>query len=66
MLHGVGREEGAADRRSSESDIPWEYVPISALGHYLTCGTDYAAESPEEIFRSVFELSDDIPDKADF
>ena len=27
MLHGAGREEGAADRRRSESAIPQEYVP---------------------------------------
>ena len=40
------------------------------LGHYLTCGTDYAvadseAEGPEKILRMVLELSDDMPDKAD-
>ena len=33
------------------------------LGHYLTCGTDYAAGDREEIFRIVLELSDDMPDK---
>ena len=37
------------------------------LGYYLTCGTDYAvaAEGPEEIFRIVLELSDNVPEKAD-
>ena len=38
------------------------------LGHYLTCGTDYAESetgSPEEMFRMVLELSDNKPDKAD-
>ena len=70
MLHGFGREEGATDRRGSESAIPQEYIPHIhiKLGHYLTCGTDYAvskAEGPDEIFRIVFELSDNMPDKAD-
>ena len=70
MLHGVRREEGAADRRRSESAIPQEYVPYSCikLGHYLTCSTNYAvaeAESVEELLRMVLELSDNVPDKAD-
>jgi hypothetical protein len=70
MLHGVGREEGATDRRRSESAIPQEYVPHIRikLGHYLTCGTDYAVsetEGLEERFRMVLELSDNMPDKAD-
>ena len=69
MLHGVGREERARDRRS-EFAIRREYVPhISIkLGHYLTCGTNYAVsetEDPEEIFRMVLELSDNVPEKAD-
>ena len=69
MLHSVGREEGATDRRS-ESAIPQEYVPHIRikLEHYLTCGTDYAVsetEDPEEIFRMVLELSDNMADKAD-
>ena len=67
MLHGIGREE---DRRRSESTIQQKYVPHIRikLGHYLTCGTDYAVsktEGPEEIFRMVLELSDNMPDKAD-
>ena len=36
--------------------------------HYLTCGTDCAVaeiEGPEEIFRTVLELSDNMPEKAD-
>ena len=69
MLHGVGREERARDRRS-ESVIRRGYVPHIRikLGHYLTCGTDYAVletEGPEEIFRMVLELSDNVPEKAD-
>ena len=35
------------------------------LGHYLTCGTDYTADGPEEILGLVLELSDNMPDKAD-
>ena len=69
MLHGVRREEDATDRRS-EFAIPHEYVPhiCIKLGHCLICRTDYAVsetESPEEIFRMVLELSDNMPDKAD-
>ena len=72
MLHGVEREEGATDRRSESAiqPIPQEYVLHIRikLGHCLTCGTDYAVletDGPEEIFRMVLELSDNVPDKAD-
>ena len=70
MLHGVGREYDATDRRRSESTIPQEYVPHirTKLGRYLTCGTDYAVsetEGPEEILRMILGLSDSMPDKAD-
>ena len=70
MSHGIGREESAADRRRSEFVIPKEYVPHirTKSGHYLTCSTDHAvvgAEDPKEIFRTMLELSDNIPDKAD-
>ena len=67
MLYGVGREEGAADRRRPESVIPQKYVPHIRI-NYLTCGTNYAvteAEGIEEIFRIVLELSDNMPAKAD-
>ena len=68
-MHGVGREERVRDRRS-KSVIPQEYVLHIRInsGHYLTCVTDYAVsetECPEETFRMVLELSDDMPDKAD-
>ena len=38
------------------------------LGHYLICRTNYAvaeAKDPEENFRIVLELSDNMPEKAD-
>ena len=50
--------------------MPQEYVPHIRINliHYLTCCTNYAVsetEDPEEIFRMVLELSDNMPDKAD-
>ena len=42
MLRGVGRKEGAADRRRSQCYIPQAYVPHIRIkfGHYLTGGSD--------------------------
>ena len=68
MLDGVGRQEGAADRRRSGCAIRQEYVPHIRiiLEHYLTCCTDYlVADCLKEIVKNILELSDNMPDKAD-
>ena len=60
------------ERRISESAIPQETYShkigaLSDLSH-VTCGKDYVvseSEGPEETFRMVLELSDNMPDKAD-
>ena len=65
MLHGVGREESAADRRGF---IPQEYVAhisiklkhISDLWYAVT-----KAEGPEERLRMLLQLSENMSDKAD-
>ena len=44
-----------------------QYICIK-LEHNLTCGTEFAvteADDPEETFRMVLELSDNMPDKAE-
>ena len=66
----VSEDVGAADRRGSGCAIRQEYVPHIRiiLEHYLTCCTDYSlaeADSLEEYFKNILELSDNMPDKAD-